>query len=246
MLTPPVASQQGEGGSHGAAGTAQGPWAATDTTEPQSALITQPRCLWLRQGINPKFLPQGQHRRKLNSQESWLCLPCAGETRGGHFPAANPVALQHSGSGAWHRTQFTWKGCGALNTRSRWIAGRAELVCLAALLKISSCASLEGGRVPFLHSGSEIKPLQLGLAMQCPTPRVLWAAPAGATHFLKEPGKAGDAVVCTSSILGILQLPWKPKMLTVLPERGVSLGPVPVEECDGRRAQGCRRETGCP
>lgn len=50
------------------------------------------------------------------------------------------------------------------------MAGRAELVCLAALLKISWCASLECveecGRVPFLHSGSEIKPLQLDLAMQ--------------------------------------------------------------------------------
>lgn len=46
------------------------------------------------------------------------------------------------------------------------MAGRAELVCLAALLKISLCASLEGGRALFLHSGSEINPLQLGLATQ--------------------------------------------------------------------------------
>lgn len=120
------------------------------------------------------------------------------------------------------------------------MAGRAELVCLAALLKISTCASLEGGRVPFLHSGSEINPLQLALAMQCPTPRVLWAAPAHAAHFLKEPGKAGDAVVCTSSKLGILQLPWKPRMLTALPGLGVGVGPVPEEVCDGQRAiMGC-------
>lgn len=166
--------------------------------------------------------------------------------QGWAFPDSKPHSLAaqrlRRANGTWHRTQFTWKGCGAQNTRSRWMAGRAELVCLAALLKISMCASLEGGRVPFLHSGSEIKPLQLGLAMWCPTPRVLWAAPAHATHDLEEPGKAGDAVVCTSSILGILQLPWKPEMLTALPGLGVSMGPVPAEVCDSQRAQGCRRD----
>lgn len=192
MLTPPAASQQawGEGWESrccwpcsGTAGSHGHHRATVCPEHPAELPLLEAR------DKNLKFLPQGQHQGKLSSQESRHMSALCRRNRGWAFPKSKPHGLAaerlRRANGAWHRTQFAWKGCGAQNTRSRWMVGRAELVCLPALLKISTCASLEGGRIPFLHSGAEINPLQLGLAMQS----VLHPGPMGSSsscHPLPE------------------------------------------------------------